>query len=243
MNPINKEALLQKERYTMEDLLSVMEILRSEQGCPWDREQTHKSIRSCLIEETYEVVEAIDREDAALLREELGDLLFQVIFHARIKEEEGAFGMGEVVHDITAKMIHRHPHVFGAVLADTSEQVLQNWEAIKTEEKQRNTSVERLRAIPPMLPALMRAEKVAKKTGDAVEGEWQSKLALAREALDKLSCMAERDESAGEKKQGIGALLYTVAALAHAMTVDAEEALSAETDRRIEREATLNGKK
>ena len=240
MNPTVKE-LLNKKTYRLSDLLTVMEILRSEEGCPWDREQTHKSIRSCLIEETYEVVEAIDREDTALLREELGDLLFQVVFHAQIKKEEGVFTIDDVANDITAKMIHRHPHVFGTVEAENSAQVLKNWEAIKTEEKGRNTLVEKLRAIPPMLPALMRATKVARKTGDAVEGAWEPRLAEVEAALDKLSEEALL-ENVEERKAFVGALLYRVCALSHSLSVDPEEALSAETDRRIERETTQSNR-
>ena len=105
--------LKQKECYTFEDLIAVTRVLRSERGCPWDREQDHHSIRSELIEETYEVVEAIDTDDPVLLREELGDLLFQIIFHAQIEAEADRFTVNEVIHDITAKMVHRHPHVFG----------------------------------------------------------------------------------------------------------------------------------
>lgn len=240
MNPTVNE-LLNKKTYSLSDLLTVMEILRSEEGCPWDREQTHKSIRSCLIEETYEVVEAIDREDTALLREELGDLLFQVVFHAQIKKEEGVFTIDDVANDITAKMIHRHPHVFGTVEAENSAQVLKNWEAIKTEEKGRNTLVEKLRAIPPMLPALMRATKVSRKTGDAVEGAWEPRLAEVEAALDKLSEEALL-ENVEERKAFVGALLYRVCALSHSLSVDPEEALSAETDRRIERETTQSNR-
>ena len=156
-------ALVSKETpYTYEDLITVVELLRSEGGCPWDMEQTHKSIRNDFIEETYEVIEAIDTEDPALLREELGDVLLQVVFHARIEEEQDVFGMPEVANDICAKLIHRHPHVFGTVEVENSAEVLRNWEAIKGEEKQRITMTDKLRAIPPMYPALMRAQKVCR---------------------------------------------------------------------------------
>ena len=153
------KALLQKERYCFEDLVTVVEVLRAPEGCPWDREQDHHSIRDDLIEETYEVIEAIDTDDPVLLREELGDVMLQVVFHARIEEECGVFDMDDVANDICVKLIHRHPHVFGSVQADTSEQVLTNWEMIKSEEKERKTVTDKLRAVPPMLPALMRAAK------------------------------------------------------------------------------------
>ncbi|MBO5841888.1 MAG: MazG family protein, partial [Clostridia bacterium] len=141
--------LIGKERYTFDDLVDVVVVLRSEQGCPWDREQDHKSIRNDFIEETYEVIEAIDTEDPGLLREELGDVLLQVVFHARIEEQEGRFDIGDVANDICVKLIHRHPHVFGEVQVNDSAQVLQNWDAIKSEEKQRISVTDKLRAIPP----------------------------------------------------------------------------------------------
>lgn len=231
-----KEELLRRERYSFADLVSVMRLLRAEGGCPWDREQTHRSIRSCLIEETYEVVEAIDTGDEDLLREELGDLLFQVLFHAQIKTEEGKFTIDDVANDICAKMIHRHPHVFGEVRAETSSEVLRNWEVIKTEEKQRNTLSDKLRAIPPMLPALMRAEKVARKTGDALEGNTDAPIETLCKQAETLKASRLAEDAEG-KKRALGELLYTVSSLAHAAGIDAEEALSAATDRRILREA------
>ena len=123
----NKELirqLLEREHYDFEDLVSVVRVLRGEGGCPWDREQTHKSIRNDIIEETYEVIEAIDTDDPVLLREELGDVLLQVVFHARICEEDGQFDVNQVTDGICRKLIHRHPHVFADVCADTSEEVL-----------------------------------------------------------------------------------------------------------------------
>ena len=150
--------LLEKKSYGFDDLVLLVEVLRSDKGCPWDREQDHKSIRKDLIEETYEVVEAIDTENPTLLREELGDVLLQVVFHAQIEREAERFTMDDVANDICVKLIHRHPHVFGEVSADTSDKVLSNWEKIKSEEKHRNTITDKLKAITPMLPALMLPE-------------------------------------------------------------------------------------
>ena len=135
MKPLTREQrdasvryLLEKNTpYTFDDLVTVVELLRSEGGCPWDREQPHKSIRNDFIEETYEVIEAIDTEDPVLLREELGDVLLQVVFHARIEQEQDVFGMDEVANDICAKLIHRHPHVFGTLEVANSAEVLKNW--------------------------------------------------------------------------------------------------------------------
>ena len=131
--------LLSKSSYTFDDLVDVVVVLRSEQGCPWDKEQTHLSIRNDFIEETYEVIEAIDKEDPSLMREELGDLLWQVVFHAELEREEGRADMNDIIHDICAKLVHRHPHVFGNVVANTSDVVLSNWEKIKTEENLNQT--------------------------------------------------------------------------------------------------------
>ena len=158
-----KEKLAAEARHDFASLRTLTKVLRDPDGCPWDREQDHHSIRNDMIEECYEVVEAIDTDNPTLLQEELGDVLFQVMFHARIEEEKGIFTIDDVIHDICAKMIHRHPHVFGTVQADTSEKVLANWEVIKKEEKSRNTVKASMESIPPMLPALMRAQKVAGK--------------------------------------------------------------------------------
>ncbi len=158
-----KNKLISEEKHDFSSLRLLAKVLRDPDGCPWDREQDHKSIRNDMIEECYEVVEAIDTENTELLREELGDVLFQVFFHAQIETEKGTFTVDDVVNDICAKMIHRHPHVFGTVEADTSEKVLANWEVIKKEEKSRKTVKQSMESVPPMLPALMRAQKVAGK--------------------------------------------------------------------------------
>ena len=121
----------QKEKYTAEDLVSIVEILRAPGGCPWDREQTHASIRKNLLEETYEAVEAIDAQDTELLKEELGDVLLQVVFHAQLEREQGSFDFDDVCDGVVRKMIVRHPHVFGDVAVNGTRDVLRNWDAIK----------------------------------------------------------------------------------------------------------------
>lgn len=158
-----KDKLKTEEKHDFESLCELVEVLRSEEGCPWDAEQDHHSIRTDLIEETYEVIEAIDTDDMVLMREELGDVMFQVIFHSRIEEEKGTFDVNDIIGDIIDKMILRHPHVFGEVHVDDSAEVLDNWEKIKTVEKKRTTVVDSLKAIPKQFPALIRAKKVAKK--------------------------------------------------------------------------------
>ncbi len=226
--------LMQKSRYSFDDLVLIMRLLRSEGGCPWDIEQDHKSIRKDLIEETYEVVEAIDTDDPVLLREELGDLLLQIAFHSDIECEEERFDIYDVTSDICAKLIHRHPHVFGDVQVENSAEVLKNWDAIKVEEKQRNTLTSKLRAIPPMLPALMRAQKVGKKasffdfeSADQVFDKLYEEIEEVREAM-------KRGEQADINEE-IGDLLLTVTSLARKVGADSEEALTRATEKFIDR--------
>ena len=231
-----KKMLLEKagEGYGFEDLITVVEVLRSEEGCPWDREQDHKSIRRDFIEETYEVIEAIDTENPELLREELGDVLLQVTFHAQIETEIGRFTIEDVANDICVKLIHRHPHVFGDVEADTSEKVLSNWEKIKSEEKERVTVTDKLRAIPPMLPALMRAEKVGKKASCFDFPDAESVMAKVYEELDELKeAMAEG--KAENIEEEMGDLLLTVTSLCRKIGVESEVALSKATNKFIDR--------
>ncbi len=168
-----KEALKNKTQFDIEDLRLILKILRAPGGCPWDREQDHKSIISSLIEETYEAVEAIEQSSNEMLREELGDVLLQVVFHTTIEEEAGNFSFNDAVTDECIKMIVRHPHVFGNVKADTSEEVLKNWDAIKAETKKQKSLGERLDSIAKTLPSLVRMQKVIHKTtkdGVSIEG-------------------------------------------------------------------------
>ncbi|MDD4773971.1 MAG: MazG family protein [Eubacteriales bacterium] len=165
--------------YDINDLVDIMAILRSEDGCPWDREQDHTTIRQNFIEETYEAVEAIDNGDMELLREELGDVLLQVVFHARISQEDGYFSFDEVANDICLKLIERHPHIFGTVEADTPQEVLRNWEQIKQRTKDRKDISQILDGVAKSLPSLMRAGKLAKKlvnSGEEPEPEPERRL-------------------------------------------------------------------
>ena len=229
-----KEYLLSRERYTFEDLVILVEVLRSDVGCPWDREQDHKSIRNDIIEETYEVIEAIDTEDPVLLREELGDVLLQVAFHSQIEREQGRFELGDVANDVCVKLIHRHPHVFGNVEADTSEKVLANWEKIKSEEKERKTVTDKLRAIPPMLPALMRAEKVGKKASCFDFPDAASVMAKVKEELLELEEAMESGVHS-EMEEEMGDLLLTLTSLCRKIKVEPELALCRATNKFIDR--------
>lgn len=227
-----------KEKYNFDDLCLLADLLRREGGCPWDREQTHKSIRKDIIEETYEVIEAIDNGDPELMREELGDLLWQVVFHAQLEREEGRSDMSDIIHDICAKLVHRHPHVFGTVVAETSDVVLSNWEKIKTEEKQRNTVTSKLQSVPPALPALMRAQKVGKRASffdfanaDEVFVKLDEEVRELKEAVDSGDKQAVNEE--------FGDVLFTAVSLARKLGVDSEEALTFATEKFISRFARL----
>lgn len=152
-----------KDKYDVYDLVEIVRCLRLPDGCPWDKVQTHKSIRQDFIEETYEVAEAIDNDDTDGLREELGDVLLQVVFHTQIEREKGVFDIDDVADEVCRKMIIRHPHVFGEVKADTPEKVLENWDKIKMKTKSQTTETEAMDSIARSLPSLMRAQKMQKK--------------------------------------------------------------------------------
>ena len=233
-----KQQILQKKEYDARDLVTIVELLRLPGGCPWDMEQTHESIRNDLIEETYEVIEAIDTGDPALLREELGDVLLQVAMHARMEEEAGRCTFDDVANDICKKMIHRHPHVFGDVRADTSGEVLANWEVIKSEEKKRETVTDKLTAIPRQYPALMRAAKVGKKAKTMDFPDVDSVLSKVGEELDEVR-EALADGREAELAEEIGDLLFSAANLARKAGVDPELALTRATDKFISRFAAV----
>ena len=156
-----------KNEYKFEDLLNIMEILRGKNGCPWDREQTHSSIRNSLVEETYEAVEAIDLNNREMLCEELGDVLLQVVFHAQIAKENGEFDINAVADGICKKLIVRHPHVFGDTSVNNSDDVIRNWDAIKYQTKKYDSLREQLDGVSKALPSLIRAQKLQKRADNA----------------------------------------------------------------------------
>lgn len=229
-----KRELLGQQTYGFDDLVTIVGLLRSEGGCPWDIEQTHKSIRNDFIEETYEVIEAIDTDDPVLLREELGDVLLQVVFHARIADEDGQFDIDGVANDICVKLIHRHPHVFGTLEVTDSAEVLQNWEQIKNVEKSRDTLTDRLKAIPPMLPALIRAQKVGKKASFFDFENIDDVYGKLYEEIDEVKDAAQRGVHEDIEEE-LGDLLLTVTSLARKLGVNSEEALYRATDKFISR--------
>lgn len=154
-----KEQILSEKIHDFDSLVSIMSHLRGDNGCPWDKEQDHLSIRKCLIEEAYEVVESIDTDDKKLMCEELGDLIFQAIFHARIEEEQGTFDISDVINGVCNKMIRRHPHVYSDLDVRSSADVSLNWDDIKKEEKAEQNKSEAFMSAPAYLPALIKAQK------------------------------------------------------------------------------------
>lgn len=217
-----------KDRYDAQDLVRIVAQLRAPQGgCPWDREQTHSSIRMNFIEETYEAVDAIDQNDAHLLCEELGDVMLQVALHSQMEAEKGAFCFDDVCDGICKKLIYRHPHVFGEQSATTTGQALANWETLKNAEKGRATAKDRLESVPRCFPALMRAAKLQKRAaayGFADQTPEQA-LETAKAELAKLE-QNEQENSADQ----VGELLFAAAGLARALGVDPEQALTRASD-------------
>ena len=151
------------DKYTFEDLVAIMAALRSEEGCPWDREQDHASIKNAAVEEAYELVEAINNKDNKNIKEELGDLLLQVVFHSQMASEFGTFDLEEVVDGIASKLVYRHPHVFASAEVENADEVLHNWDELKLKEKAITTVSEDIRQVPIALPAMIKSRKVQKK--------------------------------------------------------------------------------
>lgn len=229
-----------KEKYNVYDLVEIMRVLRSEGGCPWDIKQTHESIKKNLIEETYETIEAINKNDSDMLREELGDVLMQVVFHSQIEAEKGVFDIDDVADENCKKLIERHPHVFGEVNVDSVDDVLTNWDAIKRRTKGQKSTTEAIDSIPRELPALMRATKVQSKASKA-GFDWKE----VDGALDKLSEeIAElRAAIAGGKSDEIneelGDVLFSAVNVSRFVDVDAEESLTDSTDKFVARFKTV----
>ena len=222
----------ERTRYGYYDLVSVMQRLRAPGGCPWDREQTHESLKADLIEECYELNDAIDEQDDAHIVEELGDVLMDVVFHSTIASEQGRFTENDVTDGIVKKMIYRHPHVFGTEKAETTEAVLKRWDELKQAEKHQKTQKEILCAVPKRFPALMRSAKVQKRARK-VGFDWND----AEEALPKV--YEELDElkaamnGAGNLAEEAGDLLFAIVNVVRLLGLDGEQLLHDATDKFI----------
>jgi tetrapyrrole methylase family protein / MazG family protein len=208
----------------VQQILEVMDRLRGDNGCPWDRAQSHESLRPYLLEETYEVLEALDDGKLDDLRLELGDLLFQVVFHARLSQEKGQFDFGDVAQAIADKLISRHPHVFGDLKVETSEEVLMNWEQLKKKERGPNSSV--LDGVPKALPSLARCQRLQDKAS-RVGFDWPDVAGPLDKVLEELGELKAEIASNDKERIGeeLGDLLFSVVAVARHLEVNAEDVL------------------
>ena len=212
------------------NLVSIIAKLRSPEGCPWDRAQTHESLKRFLLEETYELFEAIDAANPQAIKDELGDVLLQVLLHAQIAQEKGHFSMEDVVVNLSEKLVRRHPHVFGEVSADTPEEVMVNWDAIKKREKTGQERKSVLDGVPKEFPALMRAEKIQKKAAK-VGFDWDHTHEVVEKVKEEFRELEEA-AAAGSQEQleeELGDLLFAIVNLSRFIKVDPEFALQKAT--------------
>lgn len=215
------------EKYTFEDLVKIMAILRSDEGCPWDREQDHESIKNAAVEEAYELLEAINNSDTENIREELGDLLLQVVFHGQMAKEDGTFDVADVIHGIASKLVYRHPHVFGRDKVSDAGEVLQNWDALKLKEKSISSVTEDMKKVPRALPSMTRARKVQKKAAkvgldfEATEDVFHK---IDEETIELHEAMLSGDPEAIEEE--FGDLLFGIVNLSRFLGLNPENALT-----------------
>ena len=232
---------VRKPQYGYEDLLEIIRLLRSEGGCPWDKAQTHQSIRRGLLEEAYEAAEAIDNDDPVLLKEELGDVLMQVVFHADIESDAGRFTIDDVCDGVVKKLLFRHPHVFGSQCQDSPESVLVSWDKLKRQEKGQKTVADSMDSVARSLPGLWRAEKLQKKAASA-GFEWPD----VQGALDKLeeevAELRRAVEEGGDVPEELGDVLFAAVKVGRFCACDPEDAVNGTCEKFIRRfRAVENG--
>lgn len=218
------------------DLLDVMKTLRGENGCMWDLEQTHESLKRDLIEECYEVIEAIDEKDDSMMIEELGDLLFQVVFHSQLGSEEGYYNINDIIEGITNKMILRHPHIFGDVKVDSTEEILDNWDQIKAKEHKIESYTDELKHVPRCMPGLIRADKVQKKA--AKYGfDWDSVEPAMDKVLEELQEVKDvyKTSDVSKIQEEVGDLIFATVNIARFLDIDPEFAVNYTIDKFIKR--------
>ena len=232
---------VRKPQYGYEDLLEIIRLLRSEDGCPWDKAQTHQSIRRGLLEEAYEAAEAIDNDDPVLLKEELGDVLMQVVFHADIESDAGRFTIDDVCDGVVKKLLFRHPHVFGSECEDSPESVLVSWDKLKRQEKGQKTVADSMDSVARSLPGLWRAEKLQNKAASA-GFEWPA----VQGALDKLEEevgeLRRAVEEGGDVPEELGDVLFAAVKVGRFCACDPEDAVNGTCEKFIRRfRAVENG--
>lgn len=225
-----------KDRYDINDLISIIALLRTPQGCPWDREQTHESIKKNFIEETYEVIEAINKHSVEGLREELGDVLMQIALHCQMESECNNFDFNDVCNELCQKLVIRHPHVFGDVKAENTQDALKSWDSVKQQTKGYKSRYQSMVSVPIELPALMRAQKVQEKASKA-GFDWRDKdgaISKINEEINELLNAVEHN-SQPEIEDEFGDLLFSCVNVSRFLNVDSEEALKKATDKFIKR--------
>lgn len=222
---------MSNEQRSFDRIMEIMRRLRGPGGCPWDAEQTHDSLKRYLLEEAYEVIEAIDAQSPPMLKEELGDLLLQPVFHAVIAEERGLFTMDDVLAALAEKLVSRHPHVFGEEVIRTSEEQLENWERLKQREK-RHERTSALAGVPPHLPALMKAQKITEKAA-RVGFDWAHVDEVFAKVLEELREFEETMLAGDQERMEaeLGDLLFALVNLGRFLAIDPEEALRKTVDR------------
>lgn len=232
---------VRKPQYGYEDLLEIIRLLRSEDGCPWDKAQTHQSIRRGLLEEAYEAAEAIDNDDPVLLKEELGDVLMQVVFHADIESDAGRFTIDDMCDGVVKKLLFRHPHVFGSQREDSPESVLVSWDKLKRQEKGQKTVADSMDSVARSLPGLWRAEKLQNKAASA-GFEWpdvQGALDKLEEEVAELRRAVEED---GDVPEELGDVLFAAVKVGRFCACDPEDAVNGTCEKFIRRfRAVENG--
>ncbi len=224
------------EKYTLDEFVEIIRKLRAPDGCPWDKEQTHETLKDAMIEEAYEVVESINNKDKENLKEELGDVLLQVVMHSVIAQEQNEFMLEDVISEVATKMIRRHPHVFGDVLVEDSEHVLRNWEEIKKEEHKETTISEGMQRIANALPANIRAQKVQKKAAKVGFdfADYEEALSKVYEEILELSDARKTGEICDIEEE-YGDLMFSVVNLSRFLQLNAENSLTNATNKFINR--------
>jgi tetrapyrrole methylase family protein/MazG family protein len=219
---------LPRDLHKFNTLVSIIARLRAPDGCPWDRQQTHKSLRENLLSECYEVLEALDKEDSDKLCEELGDLLLQIVLHAQIAADDGEFELKDVINSISAKIVHRHPHIFGSTKVSSAEEVMHNWEALKQEEREDDASM--LESVPVSMPALAYAYEISRRAARA-GFDWEDVDGVIDKLVEEVRELKEAD-GREEKEHEYGDLLFTLVNIARREGIDSEAVLR-EANRRF----------
>lgn len=225
-----------KDKYTIDDLIRLVTVLRTPDGCPWDRAQTHESIKKNFIEETYEVIEAINKNDSESLKEELGDVLLQIALHSEMEREKGVFDFNDVANDICRKLVIRHPHVFGDNAASSSSEALDRWDEVKLKTKGMKKQSEAMLKVPREFPALMRAQKIQQKAAKA-GFDWNDKNGAIEKLYEEINEL-NNALSTGKKpdiEDEFGDILFSCVNISRFIDVDSEEALTAATDKFLNR--------